>query len=416
MQFETPSHTKYTLARELAAEFEKKYDFKERLSRVNLTQIAEIIEEFKLNTDLCKVIYILELENKLNPNQTYNYLTWLMKIYEEAGTPIPETPTYMFNFAAREGAWLQFLYGKFKYILEDKLRPLINTELSIESDAAPPLEKIADLLNSRINLIDNYIIPLIEKWIKEHDNLNQIHAATALLSPIIKADPRDAYKILIAAVNSAKMFFFNLDVLTEKINIEEGGVQTKIQIIEIRRSLLKPLKEMPPSTLAHVLLQAIPRVKPELNAAASSNILIIHAPVTRNGLIGPDLKSPIDFLERDIILARKRPELERQDFLLKTVTKVFKNMNYEIANPLEVAYTMITEILKRFNHHPLNRTQLAEVIYADYNKQASASIPPQVSEKELYDYLNIKQPLPREHVIKKISEYFMKHLINEHSE
>ncbi|WEU40567.1 MAG: hypothetical protein OdinLCB4_001150 [Candidatus Odinarchaeum yellowstonii] len=403
------SYSTCTLAKELATEFEKKFDFQERLSRVDLTQINHIVNEFKLNQDLCKVIYILELENKLTPLQSYNYLTWIMKIYEETGNHIPETPTYIFKFAAREGAWLQFLYGKFKYAIEDKLRPLINTELSIDFKESTPVERISDLLNSRCNLINYYIIPLIDRWIIEHDNLNQSYAAAALLSPIIKTDPSEAYKKLIEAVNSAKDFFFTLDILTEKKDLEED-VKIKLQIIETRRSLLKPLKEMPSTTLAQVLLQAIPRIKPELTTPPSSNILIVHAPVTRNGLVGPDFKSPIDFLERDILLAKKRPELERCDFLSKTVTKVFKNLNYQIPNQLEAAYTIVKEVLERFNHHPPSRKQFIRIIYKEAGKQILENNLSKISEKELYEYLNCKRPIPREQIIEKISEYFMKKL------
>ncbi len=411
MYFENPhSYTTYTLAKELAAEFEKKYDFKERLSRVDLTQITEILNEFKLNHDLCKTIYILKLECKLTPSQTYNHLTWIMKIYEETGNPIPETPTHMFNFAAREGAWLQFLYGKFKYILDDKLRPLINAELSIESEVMPSLEKISDLLNSRHNIINNYIIPLIERWVVDHNNLNQVYAASAILSPIIKADPSEAYKKLIEAVNSTKKYFFNLDALTESIHPEEEIIKTKIQIVETRRSLFKPLNEMSSTALAQVLLQAIPRIKPEVNTVSSSNILIVHAPITRNGLVGPDFKSPIDFLERDVLLAGRRSKPERREFLLKTVTKVFKNMNYKTNNPLETAYNIINELLKRFDQPSLERKQLVKILYEDYDSQITEIKLNTVSEKELYDYLNIKHPLPHDHIIKKISEHLMKKL------
>lgn len=419
MRFEgRPEHINFEISKAIAAEFESTYAFKERLARVEKESIAKIINQYSVEADIAKTIFILELENKLTVKEAYEYLMWIRQIYEKEGSAIPSTPSHTFQFAVREGSWLLFLYGKFINSIEDKLKELVNAEFAVDSDQEPPFERTIGVINSRKNVIANYLAPLITKWINEHDNLSQIHAIAAILAPILKIKPGETYDYIVKGQRAARKLFFEFDKALEKDELVEQGVNFKNTVLDTRKNLLLPLDKMPLEVLCQVLLQAIPRNQVKKQNSNSSAILIPHSPITRNGLVGPELKTPIDFLERDLIIAKMRSSKERKEFLSRILTKVFKNLNYEISDPIEISSKIISETQKRLDKKPLNNNQITKIIYEmhlgkeglsrlleDAEAKLTVNQKNKPSLKDILDYIKVKSPLKKEDILAAIVSY-----------
>jgi hypothetical protein len=417
---------RFIISRELASEFETVYDFKERISRVQNQNIVEIVNKFNVETDIAKAIYIISLDGKMTEKEAYDYILWVRKLFEKKGLAIPNIPTYILNFAAREGTWLYFLYGKYPHNLMEKTREILNLESGVFKEISQPIERVVNIINARERIITSYIGPILEKWLNEHENLKLIDAIRAIMAPILKVKPEKVDPFLITARRKTRKLFFFLDQLLEKDELVEEGVITKKTILGIRKDLLSNIEQIDIRTMSQILLNTIPRKEVEPDPNSKSSILVVSSPVTRNGLVGPILKSPYDFLERDLKIARMRVKEERKSFVETRLRKIYNSLSQKINDPHKIASRIIINMRSRFDLKSVNpytvdsmlyekimgREKFNELILSVRNKIKEQG-KTKVLKKEIMDRIKIRHPISRQDIIKFLTDYFCERFYEE---
>ena len=111
--------------------------------------------------------------------------------------------------------------------------------------------------------------------------------------------------------------------------------------------LEKPLDFISKRSLCEIILEVAPRPKIELSTEQRS-FLVMHTPYN-NGLIGPELTDPVDFLERDIKLVRWREKEELNDSLRTAITKVYKAIRYQGFSQTHAGALIISKLNIRFD-------------------------------------------------------------------
>ncbi|MHA1409950.1 MAG: hypothetical protein ACTSQY_06540 [Candidatus Odinarchaeia archaeon] len=412
---------RFILSRELANEFEAVYDFKEKISRVPLSNVTAIIDKFNVEPEIAKVIYLLELDGKLTGEDAYQFILWIRKRFEEKGHTIPKISTYILNFAAREGTWLYFLYGKFPRLIDDKTRELTNLELDIMQKTEYPTEKIVSLVNGRNTIIETFIAPLIQKWMHEHEDFKLTDTVFALLAPLLNVMPDAVKPYFRQAHIDTRRFFLKLDLLLENDDLIEEGIITKKSILDIRKSLLQDPNEMDLPIISQIFLNCIPKRKIESANGTASPLLIVSSPITRNGLVGPILKSPYDFLERDIRIAKRREKTDRRNYLKTKIQKVYNSLSEHLRDPLKIAVRIIINMLKRFNKKSISETNLEVLLYKNYfgehkfkeiystisEKLKTQLNKTRIPKKDILERIKIKYSIPKNDIIEILTDYFI---------
>ncbi|MHA1754529.1 MAG: hypothetical protein ACTSYR_03320 [Candidatus Odinarchaeia archaeon] len=411
---------RFIISREIANEFEKVYTFKEQISRTPTEEVTSIVDKYNLEVDIAKAVYLVVLEEKMTIEDAVEYFTWLRNLYEKEGIPILKLPTYLLNFAAKEGTWLSYLYGKFPKDFLEKTRELVNLESDVVENKNPPIEKIVNIVNLRDKFVDDYIAPLIQKWVTEHDGLKSIYAAQALAAPLIKVKPQDSLSYLTQARKQLRQFYFKLDTLTELEELVEEGIITKKRILDIRKELLKPLDKLEISILSQVFMQIIPRKKPIKISEGKSDILIVSSPITRDGLVGPELKTPYDFLEMYLKIASRQRGETRQNLLAEKIKKVFITLSDKFNDPIKAGTRIIVNMRKRFHLKSISPKTIERIllekifgkssfekIYEETKQQLINQYKTEkVQKSEILERIKIKQKISNDDVIKVLISYF----------
>ncbi|MFX1487108.1 MAG: hypothetical protein ACFFBS_08470 [Promethearchaeota archaeon] len=352
--------SRFRISRELAKEFETIYDFKEKVSRVQSREAEKISNHFNTSIQIAKAICQLERDG-VKGETAHELFQWAQMIREEMRVPVPQVSSYLFNFAVGEGVWIEYLYIKFHSVLEKALMSLANLERAFEKEDTIPAEKIVGIIDARRDVVETLIGPLMDKWKKEHENAPSIYAAQAIVSAALKTPPGRAIHIMEKAKLELQKALFHLDSSLEKESLPEDGVPVKIRVLKLRMHLLSPLSKLEDMALAEVVLNACPR--PEaIYVEGEHPSVLVHSPVLRGGLVGPELKTSSDFLERDVFLARRRDESERDAFLLNRVKRAHRTLVLQGNNPVSAAAKLISDMSHRFKASPVDEIEAKRMI------------------------------------------------------
>ncbi|MFX1352219.1 MAG: hypothetical protein ACFFA1_08370, partial [Promethearchaeota archaeon] len=352
--------SRFQISRELAKEFETIYDFKEKVSRVQTSEAEKLSRHFEIPLQIAKAVCQLEWDG-VSAEKAHELFQWALKIRDEMRSPVPQVSSYLFNFAVNEGVWVEYFYIKFPHVLERALMSLANLERAFEKDDVIPTERIVGIIDARRNAVETLIDPLMEKWRKDHENAPSIYAAQAIVSAALKIPPEHAINVMKKAKLELQKALIHLDNSLEEENLPEDGVTVKIRVLKLRIHLLRSLSDLDNMALAEVVLNACPR--PELIYVEGEHpSVLVHSPVIRGGLVGPELKSSSDFLERDILLARRRTETERDAFLFDRVKKAHRTLVLQGKNPVSAAAKLMSDMSHRFETSEINETEARKMI------------------------------------------------------
>lgn len=330
--------------REVQEEFELTYgDLGERASKVPEEKPAELAKIFSCPVALCKVAYQLELDGVIPAEKALELILWEYNRRKQIGSPVVPVLSYELSFAALEGRWIEYLYSDlFKKI--QNTRELYNLEKVIEGEDSIPVEKVIHVLQERRKLAETYMIPLIIKWKKTHESSNNNDVAINFCAAILKSTHSEA----ILALQQAKrrlirilrkfseafehspdksLFDSNTNLRKPSLvkeKISENAASPLEKIFELIDDLEKSFQAMSEYAVAETILEVAPKPIATETTAGVSDYLIVTPPIMRDGMVGPDLKEPCDFLERDIVFAKRRVIAVRDNYLLERVRKVHK--------------------------------------------------------------------------------------------
>lgn len=386
-------------------EFELTYkNLGERAKNVPEDKPAELSKIYNCPISFCKVAYQLELDGIMKAEKALELILWEYDRRRQIGSPVVPVLSYEFDFAVQEGRWIEYLYGDLFRKIQNT-RELYNLEKVIEGEESIPVEKAMHILHERIKLADSYIVPVINKWKKTHEASTNNDAAITLCAAVLKSTHSEAIlalqqakrrlirvlrKFSEAFEHSSDKSLFEAD--TKVGQMSEGSATPLDKVYELIDDLEKSLQAMSVHAIAQIILEVTPKPIALEPTVGVSDYLIVTPPIMRDGMVGPDLKEPCDFLERDLVFAKRRVIAVRDNFLLERVRKVHKALLSKGQGIEESGAWIIHKISQDFNLPPITTQEALE--YLKKKLAGKEGDPTDLVEKIVTDYLWERIVLP----------------------
>jgi hypothetical protein len=378
--------------RGVSEEFELVYkDLSERASKLPDDKPADLAKIFNCPISLCKVAYQLELDGAMRAEKALELILWEYDRRKQVGSPVVPVLSYEFDFAAQEGRWIEYLYSDL-YTKLQNTRELYNLEKIIEGEGSIPVEKVMHILQERRKLAETYLVPVILKWKKTHEASNNNDAAIIFCAAILKCTHSEAIlalqqakrrlirilrKFSEAFEHSPDKSLFDSDtklkqpsLTKEKEKKSEGAASPLEKIYELVDDLEKSLQAMSAYAVAEIILEVTPKPLAVEPTVGVSDYLIVTPPVLHEGMVGPDLKEPCDFLERDLVFAKRRVIAVRDTYLQERVRKVHKALLNKGQGIEESGAYILYKIAQDFNLAPISSDEALKYIKKELENQA----------------------------------------------
>ncbi|WXG41013.1 MAG: hypothetical protein WED07_09630 [Candidatus Freyarchaeum deiterrae] len=393
-------------------EFEITYkDLSERASRLPDDKPAELAKIFNCPISLCKVAYLLELDGVMRAEKALELILWEYDRRKQIGNPVVPVVSYEYDFAAQEGRWIEYLYSDIFRKLQNT-RELYNLEKVIEGETSIPVENVMYILQERRKLAETYLVPVIMKWKKTHEASNNNDAAINFCAAALKCTHSEAILALQQAKrrlirvlrkfsesfeHSPDKSLFDADAKLQqpslsRVKKSEEVVSPLEKIYELIDDLEKSLPAMSTYAVAEIILEVTPKPIGVESTVGVSDYLIVTPPIMRDGMVGPDLKEPSDFLERDIVFAKRRVLAVRDNYLRERVRKVHKALLNKGQGIEESGAWILYKVAQDFNLPPISAEDALKYVKKELeNKEGDLS---ELVEKIITDYLWDKIVLP----------------------
>jgi hypothetical protein len=334
---------------EITKEFEDRYGTLEsKVDRLS-DQIAEqIATQYNCPVSFAKVAYQIELDGVVDAKEACEEIIVEYNRRNGVGAPVPSIYSHEFTFAISEGQWIEYLRKTFSKELEQDIRDLANLERAVLDGNEKSAEKMIQLLEERIKIIKEIIYPVISKWLNDHSHTKPIDAATVISSALKQLSRSEAYFLL---KNGKTKLFSTLNTVLPVLESNKDDSQEVERVFQdysiVFDELEKPLDFISKRSLCEIILEIAPRPR-IIEPTDQGSFLVFHTPYN-NGLIGPELTDPADFLERDIKLARWREKEERDNSLRTAITKVYKAVRYQGLSQLHAGALIVSKLNPRFD-------------------------------------------------------------------
>ncbi|MEM2146062.1 MAG: hypothetical protein QW279_11925 [Candidatus Jordarchaeaceae archaeon] len=399
-------------SRSVQDEFELSYsDLGKRASKVPEEKPAELARLFNCPISLCKVAYQLELDGVITAEKALELILWEYNRRKQIGNPVVPVLSYELEFAAQEGRWIEYLYSDL-YNKIQNTRELYNLEKVIEGESSIPTEKVMHILQERRKLAETYLVPLIIRWKKTHEASNNNDAAINICAAILRSTHSEAILALQQAKRrlikllrkfseafelSPDKSLFESDTKLRKPSLMKDKMPKETEsplekIYELIDDLEKSFQAMSEYAVAETILEVAPKPVALESTTGVSDYLIVTPPITRDGLVGPDLKEPCDFLERDIVFAKRRVIAVKENFLRERVRKVHKALINKGQGIEEGGAWILYKVSQDFNLTPMAPDEALKYIKKElesYEGDLTEGV-----EKIITDYLWNKIVLP----------------------
>ncbi len=397
---------------EVKEEFELTYtNLGERAERVPEDKPTELAKIFSCPISLCKVAYQLELDDVISAEKALELILWEYERRRQIGSPVVPVLTYEFNFAVQEGRWIEYLYSDLFRKIQNT-RELYNLDKVIEGESSIPVEKVMHVLRERKKLVENYLVPVIIKWKKSHEASTNNDAAITLCAAVLKTSHSEAILALQQSkrrlIRILRKFSESFELSPDKslfdydnklrqpslINksISEDAASPLEKIYELIDELEKSLQAMSEYAIAEIILEVTPKPIGIEPTVGISDYLIVTPPIMRDGMVGPDLKEPCDFLERDLVFAKRRVIAVKENFLRERIRKVHKALLNKGQGIEESAAWILHKISQDFNISLMSTEEALQYVKKELENQEGDLT--ELVEKIVTDYLWDKIVLP----------------------
>jgi hypothetical protein len=334
---------------DITKEFEERYgSLESKVQRLSDRLAEQIALKYNCPVTIAKIAYQIELDGVLDAQMACEEIREEFKRRNVVGAPVPSIYSHEFTFAISEGQWIEYLRKKFAKELEQDIRDLANLERSVLDGNEKSVEKMIQLLEERIKIVKEIIYPVMNKWLSDHIHTKPIEAATAISSALKRLSRSEAYFLI---RNGKTKLFSTLNKVLPILESNKDDSQEVDYAFQdysaVFNELEKPLDFISKRSLCEIILEVAPRPKIEISTEQRS-VLVMHTPYN-NGLIGPELTDPVDFLERDIKLVRWREKEELDDALRTAITKVYKAIRYQGLSQLHAGALIISKLNIRFD-------------------------------------------------------------------
>ncbi len=355
-------------ARRIAAEFEATYGtLEEKVNRVPDEAAAVIAEKCGVHLEIARVAYRILLDGTIS--EAEHCCSALVKEFTrraERGNPVPEIESYIRAVAIKEGIWIEYLYKQLRKELHAENKDLENRYLAVRDEVEPASEHIISVIRQRRKIGEIYFKSLISRWLNEHEDSTVADALLAIIGGLRRL-PVESIRSVTDGVRTSLLIKFRR---YEKFLLRSAESRIIGQYIENLRLVInevqKPLEQASELTAEEILIEAMPPPQASISDTVSPSIGFVHSAFPAQPRVGPPLRSPLDFLERDVWLAAMQDPYIRAKFLQGTIKSVIEAL-LEKGTPLErIGTTILFDLDQRFTWKRSKRTEirreLAEIL------------------------------------------------------
>jgi len=360
-------------------------DLRERSRRIPTNEAQRLAENLACPFQIATLAYIIDMDGILSAREAASLLSAELERLASVGEEVPNLPGNVMEFALAEGRWIEYIYGKFTREMESKVRQLSNLEGFLE-DESPAVEKAVALIWSRSKVAETFVSPLVEAWLNEHKKSTSEDMLMVFGSAITKWKKSTLKGKLSQLQRRSQAFFRKLSMILSSDTSESATVDLSTKRLnELVEALGKSLHEMTPKAAAHLLVHIAPRIT---GRGDKSAYVAMGAASTRGNKAEPDLSSPFDFLERDVLLAKRRPEKDRKQFLIDRIGRVIRFLKHQGRTVSEGVELALKELEDRFNLEDVPMEDLIDKYKAEITG-VSVDRQEEVGVKQILDYIII---------------------------
>ena len=160
--------------------------FYERINSEDLDTFLDASDLTEIN--IKKSIKVIEEYWDIQPEFTMSdYLEELSRL-GKTQTSLPDIPTYQFRFALEEGSWIVLLRDYFPKLVNPSFNRLITLEDMIWTSGKAQIDDYAYYLLEIEQVSMNWILPMVNYWIEEHDYGSIKDLAPRIISAAFQKD------------------------------------------------------------------------------------------------------------------------------------------------------------------------------------------------------------------------------------
>ncbi|MHA1938792.1 MAG: hypothetical protein ACXABV_09130 [Candidatus Thorarchaeota archaeon] len=360
-------------------------DLRERSRRIPTSEAQQLAENLSCPFQIATLAYIIDMDGILSARAAVNLLSAELERLAAVGEEVPNLPGNVMEFALAEGRWIEYVYGKFIREMEMKVRELANAELFLEEES-PAVEKAIALIWSRSKVAETFVAPLVEAWLNEHKKSTS-EDMLMLFGPAITKWKKSTLKGKLSHLQRrSQAFYRKLSVILSSDTSESATVDLSTKRLnELVEALGKPLNELSIKAASHLLVHIAPR---RIGRGDKSAYVAVGTGSTRGNKTEPDLSSPFDFLERDVLLAKRRPKEDRREFLEDRVGRVLRFLKHQGSTVSEGVERALKELEDRLN---LEHIPMEDIIDRNQAEITGVSVDMQeeVAVRQILDYITI---------------------------
>jgi hypothetical protein len=372
----------------LVEEFAEKHaTLGERARRVPVNSARSISDEYQCPLQIATVAYLLDMDGIISIRKAIHLLSAELFRREKNGDGVPNLPGNVQEFAVDEARWISYIYGSFSREFEVKVRELANLE-SVVEDENPPVEKAISLMNARIKVVETFLMPVVQAWFKDHDKGTSEDLLVFLVPAVTSWNETTIRGKLIRMRQRNQALFRRLSMIIASASDSMTMDMYLDRVNSLIAELQDDTEELSPRAVSHLILHMAPR--PTGARGDRSRFVEVGMASTRGNKAEPDMVSPFDFLERDILLARRRSGNEREEYLKQRIARVIRVLKYQGNDTINCIEQLVREITERF--------QLANIVVTDELERMGKSI--SNASQEEYDFvaMNLVNSFIEDHV------------------
>ncbi|MBS3795359.1 MAG: hypothetical protein KGY80_10700 [Candidatus Thorarchaeota archaeon] len=330
----------------LVDEFRERYaTLRRNVDRIPMDQARTTAEEMNCPLQIAMIALHFHTEGIVQRKEAIRLLTKELSRRAEVGTEVPNLPGNVMDFALSEGRWIQHIYDTFSKNIERKVRQLVNLENTLE-DESLTVEKVISVLKRRAEIAETYIMPLLETWVQEHPRSNAYDVLMAFAPAITKWRPATIEGKLEFKRRQTQAFFRKLHHALEPIS-DSATIDVSVdKILELIERLDVDFSDMELVATSHLLLHMVPRPS---SRGDRSSYISKRTSSTRGGKSEPDMEGPVDYLERDVRLTKRRPPDEQKEYLMEKIDRVLRVLRHFGKSSYQALEECIVELNSRLD-------------------------------------------------------------------
>jgi hypothetical protein len=266
----------------------------------------------------------------------------------DRGSTVPNIASYVRDVALTEGRWIEYLYGQLGKLLIQEIRNLANLSRTVTEEIEPARDQVVAIIRQRRKIAEAYFNSIIERWLKDHEAATVADAVRAITGGLLGTG-QDSIDDAVNGARAGLLIKFRRYEQFLRAGQEEDSRMMERILGDLRRVIKEvqgPLEQISQDTAAEVLIEVMPPATESIDE--KSKYGFAHPAFPAQARAGPPMKTPLDFLERDVWLAVMQPPASRGNFLRERIVATINSL-LDQGTPLDkMGTTIIFDLDSRF--------------------------------------------------------------------